>query len=295
MTSSPWVRWLVAVLACCLKCRLALAAEPAMALTLERTVALTGHDFGQPAAIAAGALGRLFLADPGRGTVVRIDSAATVVYAFDSPANQPGMQPVDLEVTGFKVYVLDAQANAIFRFSDRGSFLDMLRSFNGPSGELPRAISADNSNRVLLCMPLLHQVVVIDERNADEISVGGLGADPGDFLRPNGVAFAPDGSFFVADTGNHRMQRFTGVGNFESAFGDSLVEPRGCAVGPTGELLVADPARRSVVLFSPAGIRRDELHVPDARPVDVTVVGDTAWALSADPPAILRIRVQRGR
>ena len=275
--------------------RLAAAADPALALALDRTLPLSGRDFGLPAAIAAGPFGRLFLADPGRGTVLRVDSTATVLFAFDSPAGQPGMEPLDVEVTGFKVYVLDAQSNALLRFSDQGSFLDVLRTFNGPGGELPRVISVDNSNRVLVCMPFLHVVRVLDERNRDEITVGGLGSELGEFVRPNGVAFAPNGAFFVADTGNHRMQRFTGVGNFETAFGDSLSEPRGCAVGEAGELYVADPGRRALHLYGPTGVHRDELLLPGYRPIDVTVVGDTAWVLSADPPAILRVRVQRGR
>jgi DNA-binding beta-propeller fold protein YncE len=295
VTGRKWLWRLAAGLALCVSPRLASAVDPALTLALDRVVPLSGHDFGLPSAIAAGPLGRLYLADPGRGTVFRVDSTAAVLYAFDSPANQPGMQPLDIEVTGFKVYVLDAQSNAIFRFSDRGSFLDVLRTFDAPRGELPRAISADNSNRVLVCMPFQHQVRVFDERNRDEITVGGLGSEPGEFLRPLGVAFAPDGSFFVADTGNRRMQRFGGVGNFEAAFADSLAEPRGCAVGQAGELYVADPGRRVLHLFGPTGIHRDELLLPDFRPIDVTVVGDTAWALSADPPAILRVRVQRGR
>jgi len=275
--------------------RPALAAEPAVGLILERTLLLAPRDCTLPAAVAAGSLGRLFLADPGRGTVLRVDSTAAVRFAFDSPPEQPGMEPVDVEVTGFKVYVLDGQANALYRFSDQGSFLDVLRRFDGPAGELPAAISVDGSNRVLVCMPLQNLVRVVGERNQDEITVGGLGAEPGEFLRPQGVAFAPGGTFFVADTGNRRVQRFSAVGNFERAFADSLGEPRGSAVGPAGELYVADPARRSLHLFGPAGTHRDELPLSGFRPIDVTVVGDTAWALSADPPAILRVRVQRGR
>ncbi len=273
----------------------ALGVEPALSLRLERTLSLGRRDFGLPSAIAAGPLGRVYIADPGRGTVLRVDSTAAVLFAFDSPSTQPGMQPLDLEVAGFKVYVLDAQSNAILRFSDQGSFLDVLRTFDSSKGELPRSISLDNSNRVLVCMPTLHRVLVVDERNQNEILVGGLGSEPGEFLRPQGGTFAPDGTFFVSDTGNHRMQRFTAVGNFERTFADSLSEPRGCAVGGAGELYVADPDRRAVNLFGPTGILRQHLVLPEYRPIDVTVVGDTAWALSADPPAILRVRVQRGR
>jgi tripartite motif-containing protein 71 len=37
---------------------------------------------------------------------------------------------------------------------------------------------------------------------------GSEGSDPGQFKRPNGIAVAPDGTVYVVDQGNDRIQAF---------------------------------------------------------------------------------------
>jgi sugar lactone lactonase YvrE len=119
------------------------------------------------------------------------------------------------------VYVLDAQSSALLRYSDEGSFLDVLRTFEPGRGELPQSLAVDTTGRVLLCQASLHQVSLLDQSHRVEAVVGGFGARPGDLSRPLGVAFASDGTFYVADTGNRRIERFTAVGNFVAVFADS--------------------------------------------------------------------------
>jgi DNA-binding beta-propeller fold protein YncE len=271
------------------------ALEPAIDLVFESTLELVPPHFGRPTAVAAGPLGRLYIGDAGRGTVLRITPDGKVLFEFAAPTGSPALQPIDLEVTGFKVYVLDAQSSGLLRYSDTGSFLDVLRSFESSRGQMPRALSVDASGRVLLCLTPLHQVMVLDESSRTETIVGGLGSRAGEMSRPTGVAFARDGTYYVADTGNARLQRFSAVGNFEAAFSDSLGEPRGLAVGPGGEVYAADARQRAVHLFGASGIRRATLGLAKYQPVDVAAAGDTLWTLSASPPALVRARVVRGR
>jgi len=286
----------VAVLAPAAACAAGAASAPneATGLVLESAIELSGRPIGRPVAIAAGPLGGVYLADAARGNVLRFDAVGTILFEFESPQGQPGLQPLDIAVTGFKVYVLDAQSSALLRYSDEGSFLDVLRSFEPGRGELPQSLAVDTTGRVLLCQSSLHQVSLLDQSHRVEAVVGGFGSRPGDLSRPLGVAFASDGTFYVADTGNRRIERFTAVGNFIAAFADSLAEPRGLDVAGTGELCVADPRRRSVHLFGPTGVHRAELVFDRFEPIDVALVGDTLWVLSASPPALLRVRVLRG-
>lgn len=266
---------------------------PATTLRVERELLLGSREFHQPVAVAAGSLGRLYVADLGRGTVVRVDADGHPMFEFQSPPSQPGIQPLDLEVTGFQVYVLDAQSNGLLRYGDEGGYLDILLSFADSGYETPRALAVDRLGRVLLAQPVRHVVRLLDPRQRSEVSLGGFGSRPGECARPMGTAFGTDGSFYVSDTGNARVQRFTPEGTFWSAFADSLREPRGLAAGPTGEVLVTDPARETVVLFGARGSVRHELALPGRRPMDVTVVGDTAWVLVSEPPAVLRVRIER--
>ncbi|HXV51158.1 MAG TPA: 6-bladed beta-propeller, partial [Nitrosopumilaceae archaeon] len=52
---------------------------------------------------------------------------------------------------------------------------------------------------------------------------GSVGKEKGQFTKPNGIAVSKDGLVYVADTENHRVQKFTLDGKFVSEFypGDS--------------------------------------------------------------------------
>lgn len=254
-------------------------------------------DYVEPVAVAAGPLGQVFVADRGRGTVLRVGADGRVVYEFESPPQQRGLQPLDLEVTGFQVYVLDAVSKALLRFSQQGGFLDVLQSFTATQGGFPGALSVDASGRVLVTDPSRHVVRLVDETQKIESVIGGFGTRAGEFSRPGGVAFTPQGSFYVADTGNHRVQRFDEVGNYVGTPVDSLREPRGIATGNAGLVFVADAGGAVHALTSrPEDGGQDVvLDLPDLQPIDVTAHGEDLWVLSRQPRALLRVRVVWGK
>jgi len=266
--------------------------EPALGLQVDSILALAAPRFVRPVAVAVGPLGRLFVADAGQGSVVRLDVHGSIRYEFEPPPGQARLQPLDLEVTGFQVYVLDALARALLRYSDQGAFLDVLQSFG--TAEMPRALAVDATGRVVLAVTARHQVRVLDESQRDETVIGGFGSRPGEFVRPSGVACAARGAIWVADSGNARLQRFAAVGNFEFASRDSLRAPRGIAVGAADEVFVADPQGHAVHLLAPSGAHRFVLPLEPATPLDVAAHGDTLWVLCAEPNTLVRVRVQRG-
>lgn len=91
--------------------------------------------------------------------------------------------------------------------------------------------------------------------------VGQGDAPGGTFNEPWGVAVAPDGSVYVADTWNNRVQHFTADGAFLGMFGffgqaespDAFWGPRAVAVDDRGRLFVADTGNKRIVVFDANG------------------------------------------
>ena len=88
----------------------------------------------------------------------------------------------------------------------------------------------------------------------------------GTFYEPWGVAVGPDGSVYVTDTWNHRIQKFTADGKPIRTWGTygqpssdnpdstySFWGPRGIAVGADGRVFVADTGNKRIVVFDQDG------------------------------------------
>ena len=85
--------------------------------------------------------------------------------------------------------------------------------------------------------------------------------DSGTFNEPWGIAIAPDGSVYVTDTWNHRVEKFTSTGKFITAWGifgqgetpDSFYGPRGLAVDAEGRVYVTDTGNKRIAVFDGNG------------------------------------------
>ncbi len=85
------------------------------------------------------------------------------------------------------------------------------------------------------------------------------------FNAPRGIAVAPDGSIYVADSRNNRIQHFAPDGAFVNAWSTEATnlnnqapegpnnEPWGVAVGPDGSVFVADTWNYRIEKYSPDG------------------------------------------
>lgn len=86
-------------------------------------------------------------------------------------------------------------------------------------------------------------------------------ASGGQFNQPWGIDLGPDGSVYVADTWNHRIQKFTAEGEFVTMWGIfgqgetpfAFWGPRDVAVGPDGKVYVTDTGNKRIVAFDSDG------------------------------------------
>jgi predicted membrane-bound mannosyltransferase/DNA-binding beta-propeller fold protein YncE len=98
-----------------------------------------------------------------------------------------------------------------------------------------------------------------------ELVIGQAGTEPGQFNGPRGIAIAPNGDIYVADSRNHRIQQFDANGQLIRAWGTfsgldisnaapgTFNEPWGVAVGPDGSVYVSDTWNHRIQKFSAEG------------------------------------------
>ncbi len=169
-----------------------------------------------------------------------IDLSAQMVYVgvFD---NLPLLQPRDVAVgADGNRYIADTGNNRIVVVDRAGNYV---RSFGSTcflsDGAAGKCVDPDTA--------------------------GPLELGDGQFREPWGVAVSPDGTIFVADTWNGRIQVFDNQGKFLRKWGvfniidgdnkdpNSLFGPRGLAIAQNGNLLVADTGNKRILEYTPAG------------------------------------------
>lgn len=85
--------------------------------------------------------------------------------------------------------------------------------------------------------------------------IGSPGSGPGQFLDPQGISLDPEGNVYIADTGNDRIQKLNGEGNFVIEIGgfgfdeEQFNEPRDLCATVGLDIYVADSQNRRLQRF----------------------------------------------
>lgn len=161
------------------------------------------------------------------------------------------------------VYVLDSGNNRVQKFSDNGRFITSWGETGQAEGQFnePWGIAVDRAGNVYVGDTWNHRIQKFDADGNFLASWGGFAngsgsAEKGKFYGPRGIAVDQAGYVYVADTGNHRIQKFDANGNLVAITGQrgagkgQFNEPVGLAVAPDGTLLVADTWNRRVQRLS---------------------------------------------
>ncbi len=153
------------------------------------------------------------------------------------------------------------------------------------AGFIPWGLSRDPQGRLWAVEALKDRFATFDENGTFTGFWGSSGDGEGEFdlTRDNGdpfgaIAFAPDGSFYVLDVGNYRVQRFAADRSFVREWGGfgtgpgMFADPLSIAVSPDGLVHVLDHERAVVESYDAGGT---VVRTIDAYPDEV---GPTAGA-----------------
>jgi uncharacterized protein (TIGR03663 family) len=132
----------------------------------------------------------------------------------------------------------------------------------------PRGIAAGSDGSVYVADSLNHRVVKLNHQGEEIAQWGSFGqsndegeAPLGAFFEPWGIGVAPDGSVYVADTWNHRIQHFTAEGEFLDSIGPNDEEgeirifwgPRAIAIDKEYRIFIADTGNHRIAIYNQSG------------------------------------------
>ena len=213
-----------------------------------RTVSPAGPGaLAKPMGVGGNAEGDVFIADPVHNRIVAFDSSGIFKRAYGGSGVLLSPVDVALSPTGERVYVVDSYLHQLVIFSESG---EVIRRVGKHLGD----IEAKESR-------LRNQGKTDNPHEHGEPSdlVENRSGAPGEFRYPSFVDVAPDGTVYVTDSMNGRIQAFDATGEFLRIIGrmgdtpGSLARPKGVAVDSEGHVYVVDAAFSNVQIFDSGG------------------------------------------
>lgn len=207
--------------------------------------------------------GRVYVAEPGARAVTVFDAGRKRLFRFGlrEPNVLKRPQALALDDAG-KVYVLDAQLRKVMIFDGMGLFLESIalgRTFSNPVGI---AVQGDGQTVYVVDRGNVdqddHKVVALTPDGTERFRLGPRGGGPGRFNIPL-AAVAADGTLYVVDSGNFRVQVFNAKGDFKFQFGGAGIgigqfsRPRAISLDHDGNIYVSDGGFNNVQIFNAAG------------------------------------------
>jgi DNA-binding beta-propeller fold protein YncE len=220
----------------------------------------------RPQGIAVDSRGNVYIADTGNYKVKKFEPRGKLVGSIGSEGDGPGrFREMAGLIAGYdnRIWVLDAARNTVQVFTTEDEDAPLLTPLSPLPGvefskEIRGEVAAISINKDAWGMA--GDSLVVLGNGGSGRSIGSRGSGPGFFRNARGLAVDGLGNFWVADTGNDRLKRFSREGNLLQVFGKSgsgeseFRSPSGVAIGPKGNIFVADTGNRRVQVFSSKGM-----------------------------------------
>jgi DNA-binding beta-propeller fold protein YncE len=217
---------------------------------------LGSSDLREPVGIAVDSRGFVYVADAMAGKVYRYSPDGESLE-FERPSDVAAFYPIDVAVQEPFILVLDYSRNRVLRYDVKGSYLDVLLSFDEFDRTRPVSITAGAGGRLITTDVAHHTVALWTPLLEREFVIGEFGQGLGSFNEPRKAAFLPDQGVIVAESGNKRLQLFSPAGGYERILrppaGEPFVSPRSICADEEGTVVVCDAEGGRVFLFSAGG------------------------------------------
>jgi DNA-binding beta-propeller fold protein YncE len=217
----------------------------------------------KPMGLGGDGTGRVYVADPTADRVVVFGPDGEYETALGG-ANVL-LNPVDVAVDRARdrIYVVDSHLHQVVVFNMAGEVVGRLGADNEDVGEKrARLLEYSQQASVVEAGAVADSTAVHPpSKYLPEPSdlMRNRSGDPGEFKFPSHAAVGPDGTLYVSDAMNFRIQLFDPAGSFIRAFGalgdvaGTFSRPKGVSVDSDGHVYVADAAFNNVQIFDSEG------------------------------------------
>ena len=191
------------------------------------------------------------------------DAEGNYLRGWQTPDHKLG-KPVGLGIgNDGQVLVADTHYNRLLIYSPTG---ELLQTIGGTAGQGPGqfglvsdAVQDRQGNYYVGEFGEYDRIQKFTPDGQFLLQWGGHGSEPGQFMRPQGLAIDEAGHIWVADACNHRIQVFDGEGRILHIWGTQgsgpgeLYYPYGVQLAPDGTLYVAEFGNHRVQKFTRDG------------------------------------------
>ncbi len=204
------------------------------------------------------------------GHLVVADTANRRVQIFDGQGNPrqilggdpfPFEEPLAVAVNSRdEILILDSTLQWVYRYDAAGNFIDR---FGGPTAYLfhPRGMTVLEDDTVVLADTGTSRLAFFNADGSQAGRIGELGSGPGQFNEPIDVLRDAQGTYFVTEAMNNRLQRLDPGGN---SLGQWTIPPAYAfngphlAFGPDGSLFMTESQSHSLLRYAPDGSLLDQ-------------------------------------
>ena len=179
----------------------------------------------------------------GRSRMVRPSGAGRLTKPINITIDEDGTR-----------YVTDTDREQVLVFNAEDRFIRAI----GESGQFKPVDVAIGGDRLYVTDIKHHQVHALDKESAEVLfSFGEAGSDPGQLFHPTNLSVASDGTIYVTDTTNFRVQQFDAEGEFIRVIGaqgmsyGTFARPKGIALDRDDNIYVVDAAFQNVQILAP--------------------------------------------
>ncbi|MBI1898922.1 MAG: NHL repeat-containing protein [Acidobacteria bacterium] len=220
--------------------------------------------FNYPFGIALDSSGAVYVSDMDNHRVQKFSPGGEFLKAAGGYGSESGRfkHPYGLAIDSRGiVYVIDTLNYRVQKFDRDLNFVGAWGSQEeiGIKTYMPHEIAIARDGSVILSDRQNHRISIFNPVGKLVKRFGQYGEGPdtlgGRFSEPHGVAVGPDGTIYVCDRYNYRVQRFNPAGVFEAAWSirgpkeDSQQYVLGLAADAKGNIYVTDQYRHRVLKY----------------------------------------------